>query len=377
MGGTQSITYLGTPYEFPSDAKDDEILQFLSKQPHADSPIPPPLFRKPPAPQMQEESFSPSEQDQLSAVHPLTEAANVVGGGLKSIAQVSTPAIAASLMKKRVPDMGQLSTEGGAHSPLVNSIMTQGLLAHSGGLESSTEEAASRGGVSGAAPRESMAAPSMESAATTPASSVVESTPLVRKVPNSRSIVRDVAGLAHGAMRPTSISGLTDFATSIKSILERVNANDPPPTEANPPRGPMDKGAGTYGTPVSQWGKRVIESKPDLSNRTPPNWKSAPDTGGTPVEYVAPHVQGSPTPADISTMLERTGPPRGGKGQVGRAILRRNVRGMKVEGDDAPITPLEREAQGEGTQHRVVGTSAELAIGAKPKLVKSMPKGSK
>ncbi len=385
--GSQTITYLGTPYQFPSDAKDDEILSFLSKQPHADSPIAPPLVRKPAAPQMQEEKFTPVEQDKLSAIHPLSEAANVIGGGLKSIAQVSTPAIAASLLKKHVPDMGQLSAEGGAHSPLVNSIMTQGLLAHTGGLESSTEGAATSAASGAAGPKSvgvgeaeigggltrSFPSPVSESAtgggpsSTSPqsaaahASSVVESTPLVKKVPSGRSVTRDIAGVAHGILAPHSPWGIADAVTSIKSILERHNA-EPTATSEPAPLGPMDKGAGTYGSPVSQWGKRISETKPDLSGRPTPAWKTNPSEG-TPVESVAPHTKGTLTPVDVKSMLQRLEPARGGKAQTARALMRKNVRSMED-------SDLEREAQGEGQQYRSVGTPAELANDGKPKLVK-------
>lgn len=390
---TQTVNFEGQSYQFPDDAKDDEILSFLNQH-HADvaqvnsigtdrlksgqTPVSPP-----PVPKMQKVNLAGGTSANPDPVRPMSsQIGDLAGGMIKSTGHV---AVAAPTILQRIAQRHNVLPQGdvfpGQHTAeqvekvdLPNAaMMTIGGME---GLESSPEAGASAAGLRSSAEGDAAAASSgVESSSRPPAPVQAAAKGLVKEPPvaGTRSNVRDALGLAHGLIKPHSPFAWSDAATSIQSILRKHNAATEPIADPVPE---PPTGAGTYGSPVDMWGKMI--EKPAPVPRPEPAWKTNPpqgtpvesileksaapvsrrttfpteaepkptrpapswrgkDTSGTPVESVAPHTQGDLTQPDVQSLLEKTGPPRGGKGQVGRAILRKNVKSMAA--DVQPDTP--------------------------------------
>ncbi len=365
--GSQAINFEGQTYNFPSDAKDEEILNFLHSQPgelskrndmqmrHGASTLMPGApSTMPPMSKIAMVGGPSSNPDQERSIG--ASGLNLVKGAATSAANVSGPTIAHRLLQKSAPNIvpqGDIYPGEVSGHDLPSELVKQGGLMLAGGLDSAPEESAANVGETAAAtsPTPDRAASGAESRPI----SATEATPLLQKVPQaSRPLWRDVAGLAHGALHPTSPFGFSDALVSIKNILARHEAGNPIEAEANPntptptstsmgPGSVTSTSIRTGPAPNTSgnvdWGAKStrdfqLSTKTSTPSKVPteriPDWKTNPSQG-TPVSSVAPHTQGNLSADDISTMLKKTGPPRGGKGQTGRSILRKNVKDLEAQ----------------------------------------------
>lgn len=307
---TQAVNFEGHSYQFPADAKDDEILSFLHTQHLGGSPtgvaspiLPPnPNFHVP-DPGMHEANLisapgrDPGKDPDTTANQDIgKDLVSAVKGAGTGLARVSGPNIMYQVLRKAAP---KLNMPAGVGMPGPGEVLAQGALMGEGANE---------------IPHDDLTLPSPDAVDSVSTRSGSAGPPSGVGMAKPRSLTQDIKGTMGLSLRnPLSWK---EGVTSIKSILQRVTGGDKTGAEVNPPD-EMPPGTSTMQpkvtqAPLAQSTQGYLAKQPVVASGAPasgtaamlplperpapvarpiPAWQSA-DTTGQPVDSLLKRDEG-------------------------------------------------------------------------------------